>query len=114
MKIAELIRGASEDFFRCSWKKGHATDDIIAAGVLTQEEAARQANADSLGLATQGARPCDFDTVWSTVLTMLVLVSRGSEISEEESATKRNHRSQPAKNKKHTRRTTRRQSPTVL
>ena len=38
------IRGASVDFFRCSWKKGHSTDEIIAAGVLTQEEAARQAN----------------------------------------------------------------------
>ena len=32
VKMAELIRGATVDFFRCSWKKGHATDEIIAAG----------------------------------------------------------------------------------
>ena len=57
--MAELIRGASEFFFRCSWTKGHATDEVVAAGVLTREEAARQANADSV--ATQGARLCDFD-----------------------------------------------------
>ena len=56
VKMAELIRGASEDFFRCSWN---------TAGVLTGEEAARQANADSL--ATQWARLCHFDPVWLTM-----------------------------------------------
>ena len=59
VRMVELISEAPADFFRCSWKKGHATDEIIAAGVLTREEAARQANADIL--ATQGARLCDFD-----------------------------------------------------
>ena len=43
VRMVELIREAPVDFFRCSWKKGHATDEIIAAGVLTREEAARQA-----------------------------------------------------------------------